>query len=84
MSENVLTIRDLSIEYQTDRGILKAMRHVNLDIPRGSIVGVVGESGCGKSTLISSIIRLLAPNSREFCTLLPVPLPACFLKMSKS
>ena len=64
MSENVLTIRDLSIDYQTDRGVLKAMRHVNLDIPRGSIVGVVGESGCGKSTLISSIIRLLAQNAR--------------------
>ena len=48
MSENVLTIRDLSIDYKTDRGTLKAMRHVNLDIPRGSIVGVVGESGCGK------------------------------------
>lgn len=63
MSENVLTIRDLSIDYQTDRGVLKAMRHVNLDIPKGSIVGVVGESGCGKSTLISSIIRLLAPNA---------------------
>lgn len=63
MSENVLTIRDLSIDYQTDRGVLKAMRHVNLDIPRGSIVGVVGESGCGKSTLISSIIRLLSPNA---------------------
>ena len=62
-SENVLTIRDLSIEYTTDRGVLKAMRHVNLDIPKGSIVGVVGESGCGKSTLISSIIRLLAPNA---------------------
>ena len=64
MSENVLTIRDLSIDYETDRGVLKAMRHVNLDIPRGSIVGVVGESGCGKSTLISSIIRLLAPNAK--------------------
>ena len=64
MSENVLTIRDLSIEYQTDRGVLKAMRHVNLDIPKASIVGVVGESGCGKSTLISAIIRLLAPNAR--------------------
>jgi oligopeptide/dipeptide ABC transporter ATP-binding protein len=63
VSENVLTIWDLSVDYQTDRGILKALRHVNLDIPKGSIVGVVGESGCGKSTLISSIIRLLAPNA---------------------
>jgi oligopeptide/dipeptide ABC transporter ATP-binding protein len=53
----------LSIDYQTDRGVLKAMRHVNLDIPKGSIVGVVGESGCGKSTLISAIIRLLASNA---------------------
>ena len=62
-TENVLTIRDLSIEYTTDRGVLKAIRNVNLDIPKGSIVGVIGESGCGKSTLISSIIRLLAPNA---------------------
>ncbi|WP_423906979.1 ABC transporter ATP-binding protein [Candidatus Spongiihabitans sp.] len=63
MNENVLTIRDLSVHYDTDRGELKALRHVNLDVPKGSIVGVVGESGCGKSTLISSIIRLLAENA---------------------
>lgn len=63
MSDNVLTIRDLSVHYRTDHGELKALRHVNLDVPRGSIVGVVGESGCGKSTLISSIIRLLATNA---------------------
>ena len=63
MTENVLTIRDLSVNYQTDRGVLRAMRNVNLDIPKGSIVGIVGESGCGKSTLISTIIRLLADNA---------------------
>ena len=63
MRENVLTIRDLSVHYRTDRGELQAMRHVNLDVPKGSIVGVVGESGCGKSTLISSIVRLLATNA---------------------
>jgi len=63
MSNNVLTIRNLSVHYRTDRGELKAMRHINLDVPKRSIVGVVGESGCGKSTLISSIIRLLATNA---------------------
>lgn len=63
-TENVLSIRDLSVHYGTDRGELNALRHINLDIPRGSIVGVVGESGCGKSTLISSIIRLLAENAK--------------------
>ena len=63
MSENILKIRDLSVNYHTDRGKLKALRHVNLDIPKGSIVGVVGESGCGKSTLITSIIRQLDDNA---------------------
>jgi len=61
--ENVLRIRDLSVHYATDRGELNALRHVNLDVPKGSVVGVVGESGCGKSTLISSIIRLLSDNA---------------------
>ncbi len=63
MIENVLTIRNLSVNYQTERGDLQALRHVNLDVPKGSIVGVVGESGCGKSTLISAIIRLLSTNA---------------------
>ena len=61
--ENILRVRDLSVNYQTNRGILKALRHVNLDIPKSSIVGVVGESGCGKSTLITSIIRQLDDNA---------------------
>lgn len=63
MSENVLSIRDLSVNYQTDHGTLQALRNVNVDVPKGSIVGIVGESGCGKSTLISTIIRLLASNT---------------------
>ncbi len=60
----VLEICDLSINYQTDHGALRALRNVNLTVPKGKIVGIVGESGCGKSTLISAIIRLLAPNAR--------------------
>lgn len=63
MSENILQVEDLSIHYDTPRGALQALRHVNLTVPAGKIVGVVGESGCGKSTLISAIIRLLAPNA---------------------
>ncbi len=63
MTENVLDITDLSVHYETPRGPLKALRHVNVNVPKAKIVGVVGESGCGKSTLISAIIRLLAPNA---------------------
>lgn len=64
MNGPVLDIRDLSVSYQTERGRLRALRHVDLRIQPGRIIGIVGESGCGKSTLISTIIRLLAPNAR--------------------
>ncbi len=61
---NVLRIRNLSIEFATERGALQALRQVDLDVPAGAIIGVVGESGCGKSTMINSIMRLLASNAR--------------------
>lgn len=63
-TENVLEISKLNVEFATERGMLKALRDVDLSIPMGSIVGVVGESGCGKSTMINTIIGLLAHNAR--------------------
>lgn len=62
-SPNVLEIKGLNVEFTTERGRIKALRDVDLAIPQGSIVGVVGESGCGKSTMINSIIGLLAHNA---------------------
>ncbi len=62
-SENVLDVRDLSVSFNTARGSLRALRHIDLKVPQNKIVGIVGESGCGKSTLINSLLRLLAPNA---------------------
>lgn len=64
MTDPILDIRNLSVDYDTSRGTLHALRDVTLQVPKGKIVGIVGESGCGKSTLISAIIRLMAPNAR--------------------
>ena len=61
--DNLLEIRGLNVEFATERGRVRALRDVDLTVPRGSIVGVVGESGCGKSTMINSIIGLLAHNA---------------------
>src|SRR6056297_2330287 len=65
MNENpILTISNLSIDFRTDRGLVSAVRGLNLTIPQGKAVGIVGESGCGKSVTSYSILRLLPDNAR--------------------
>ncbi len=59
----LLDIRDLSVEFATARGQVKALRKVDLEVRPGRIVGIVGESGCGKSTLVSAVMGLLAGNA---------------------
>lgn len=57
--DSLLSIRDLQICYNTPSGSVRAVSHVNLDIGKGEVLGIVGETGCGKSTLAHSIPRLL-------------------------
>jgi len=59
MSADVLySIRNLTVEYNTRAGPVRAVDDVSLDIQRGEILGLVGESGCGKSTLGKALMRL--------------------------
>jgi peptide/nickel transport system ATP-binding protein len=57
----VLEIRNLSVDYLTDRGAVRAVDNVSLEVAKGEFLGIVGESGCGKSTLLFAIARLLSP-----------------------
>src|SRR5215475_9370515 len=62
MSQALLAVDGLSVDFRTAGGRLHALRDVRLEVPRGKIVGLVGESGCGKSTLVAALLRLLAAN----------------------
>ena len=62
--QNTLTITGLRTEFLTPEGPLAAVDGVDLAIPRGSIVGLVGESGCGKSVTALSVLGLVPPAGR--------------------
>lgn len=64
MTEPVLSVRDLKVEFVTRRGILKAIDGVSFDIAPGEVLGVVGESGAGKSLTGTAIIGLIDPPGR--------------------
>ncbi len=58
---NVVEIKNLSKSY----GKKEIIKDMNLDIPKGKIVGLLGPNGSGKSTMIKLINGLLNPNSGE-------------------
>ena len=61
MSELVLQTHNLSVDYPTRVGVVRAVDNVSLAVHQGEVLGLVGESGCGKSTLGMAILRLLRP-----------------------
>ena len=59
----LIELKNLSFRYSKDSPWI--LKNINLKIPKGSIIGIVGATGCGKSTLIDVIMGLLLPTSGE-------------------
>ena len=65
--QNVLEIKELKSYFYTEKGVAKAVDGVNITIPKGKIIGLVGESGCGKSMTARSIMGLLKYPGKIAC-----------------
>ena len=67
MSPPLLAVRDLSVEIQSEDGVVHAVDHVSWSVNRGEVLGIVGESGSGKSVSCLSLVGLL-PEKRTTVT----------------
>src|SRR5690242_17796769 len=64
MSQPVLSVRNLRVEFVTRHSVLRAIDGISFDIARGEVLGVVGESGAGKSVTGLAVIGLIDPPGR--------------------
>ena len=59
MAGKILEVKDLTVEFHTDEGIVRAVDHVSYDLEEGEVLGIVGESGSGKSVGCLALMGLL-------------------------
>ncbi len=64
MNEKTLEVRGLTVSIPTEKGVILPVNDVSLDVPAGSITGIVGESGCGKSMTARAVMGLLRHPAR--------------------
>jgi oligopeptide transport system ATP-binding protein len=59
MSEPLLKVQNLAVEFSTYGGHVKAVRGVSFDVNKGEVLAIVGESGCGKSVTVQTLMGLI-------------------------
>lgn len=59
MSDTLLNVHNLCVDFESEQGTLNVLDHVSFEIHPGKTLGLVGESGCGKSVTSLSIMKLL-------------------------
>ena len=67
-NQTLLHIKDLSVQYKTDDGLVQALSSVSLGIKKGMTLGLVGETGAGKTTIAKSIMRLIPSPPGKICS----------------
>lgn len=65
MTSPLISVKDLTLRFKTDEGLVTAVEDVSFDIAPGEILGLVGESGSGKSVTAKSLM-LLNPNNAVY------------------
>jgi peptide/nickel transport system ATP-binding protein len=63
-NNTLLRVEELSVQFHTDRGIVRALEKVSLSLGKGEVLGLIGESGSGKTTTARSILRILPSSAR--------------------
>jgi peptide/nickel transport system ATP-binding protein len=61
VAEPLLEVSELTVDYLTEAGDVRAVDRVSFSVEPGEFLGIVGESGCGKSTLLFAVAQLLSP-----------------------
>jgi peptide/nickel transport system ATP-binding protein len=61
VSDEALEVKDLRVQYHTDRGLIRAVDGVTFSLKAGERMGLVGESGSGKSTMALALMRMIKP-----------------------
>lgn len=60
-----IEIKNMAVEFPARRGVIQALRNLNLAVPKGQVYGFLGPNGSGKTTTIHVLLGFIEPTSGE-------------------